>query len=248
MTQGVKANKGDVVLLIGTRKGAFILSSDKSLKNWALSGPHCKGGDVYHMAYDSRNGGSVIAAVNYMIWGQEIHMSHDLGQTWSRSEEPPRFVNREDLTMKNLWHVEPGRENEPGVLYAGVDPAALFKSEDSGITWQEVSSLTDHPTRDQWHPGLGGLCAHSIVLDPSNNDRMWVGMSAIGVFGTCDGGQSWQPMNKGVRADFLPEKFPDFGQCVPTRFWLMRLSLGCSISRTTAACTEVTTGASPGMT
>lgn len=213
MTQSVMAKKGDVVLLVGTRKGAFILSGDKSRKNWALSGPHCKGGDVYHMTYDPRNGGSVITATNYMIWGQQIHMSNDLGQTWSQSQESPNFAHREGMTVKNLWHVEPGRDDEPGVLYAGVDPASLFKSEDNGATWQEVTGLTDHPTREQWQPGLGGLCNHSIVLDPANKDRMWVGMSSIGVFGTSDGGQSWQPMNKGVRADFMPEKFPDFGQC-----------------------------------
>ena len=115
--------------------------------------------------------------------------------------------------MDKLWHIEPGRDSQPGVVYVGVQPAALFKSEDSGATWNEVVSLTDHPSRGQWQPGLGGLCLHSIQLDPSREDRSWVGISAVGVFGTTDGEQSWTTMNQGVRADYLPDKFPDFGQC-----------------------------------
>ena len=111
------------------------------------------------------------------------------------------------------WHVEPGREPEPGVVYAGAEPASLFRSANGGDTWEEASALSAHPTRDQWQPGFGGLCLHSMVLDPVDTKRMWVGMSAVGVFRTEDGGESWNPMNKGVRADFLPDRFPEFGQC-----------------------------------
>ena len=98
-------------------------------------------------------------------------------------------------------------------MYAGGEPAALFKSEDGGDTWSEVERLTNHETREHWQPGLGGLCLHSMVLDPADTDRMWVGISAVGIFGTSDGGATWKTMNKGVRADFLPDPFPAFGQC-----------------------------------
>ena len=115
--------------------------------------------------------------------------------------------------MSRIWHIEPGLEGEAGVLYAGVEPAALFRSDDGGTTWLEVAGLTKHPTRDQWQPGLGGLCLHSMVLDPTQMGRMWVGISAVGVFGTSDGGESWQALNRGVRADFLPDRHPEVGQC-----------------------------------
>ena len=151
--------------------------------------------------------------MNDMIWGPEVQISEDLGETWSGSAEQPRFVDRDDLTVKRVWHIEPGRAEEPGVSYVGVEPAALFKSEDGASTWREVTGLTDHPNRDSWQPGLGGLCLHSIVVDPSHRSTMWVGISAVGVFGTIDGGRSWDTMNGGVRADFLPDRYPEYGQC-----------------------------------
>ena len=231
MTQAADAKRGDVLVLVGTKKGAFILSSDPSRKHWSVSEPHFGGGnslrpewvpgspagpsptgDIFHMAYDPRDGGTVFAAVNSIIWGPEIQRSRDLGKTWQSSSEGPRFSGG-DLTVNKVWNIEPGRETEPGAVYAGVDPAALFKSEDGGDTWSEVAGLTGHPTREKWQPGLGGLCLHSIILDPSRNDRMWAGISAVGVFGTDDGGQSWRTMNQGVRADFLPDRYPEFGQC-----------------------------------
>ena len=213
MNQGSSARKGDVLLLAGTRKGGFVLSSDGSRKEWRVSGPHLPGSEVFHLIYDPRGQGAVFAAVNHMVWGAGIQRSHDLGRSWLSSTEPPRISSREGATIKNLWHIEPGRESEPGAVYAGVDPAALFKSEDGGATWLEVAGLSNHPSREKWEPGLGGLCLHSIVLDPYDRDRMWVGISAVGVFGTSDGGETWQTMNQGVRADFLPDRYPEFGQC-----------------------------------
>ena len=165
------------------------------------------------MTYDPRDGGTVFAAVNQMIWGADVQRSHDLGENWVSPTEPPRFVSEQGVAIKNLWHIEPGRETEPDVVYAGVDPAALFRSGDGGKTWQEVVSRSNHPSRPHWQPGLGGLCLHSIVLDPFQANGMWVGISAVGVFGASDAGESWQTMNKGVRADFLPERYPEFGQC-----------------------------------
>jgi hypothetical protein len=213
MARNPTVAKTKVLVMVGTRKGGFILSSDESRKRWAVSGPHAQGGEVFHMAYDHRNG-SMFAAVNYFIWGPQLQISHDLGQTWSDPVKQPRFTGQGGQTVKRIWHVEPGRDIEPNVLYAGVEPAALFKSADGGETWREVEGLSQHPTREKWQPGNGGLCLHSMVLDPLHGKRMWVGISAVGVFGTLDKGANWQPMNKNVRADFQPDRFPEFGQCV----------------------------------
>ena len=231
MTQSSEPKRGDVLVLVGTRKGGFILSSDASRKQWSVSEPHFAGGepvtfdflpgaptglgpagDVFQMSFDPRDGGTILAAINSVIFGPEVQISHDYGKTWQSSSRGPRFSDG-DRTVSKLWYLEPGRVDEPGVVYAGVEPAALFKSEDGGDTWSEVTGLSEHPTRSEWQPGLGGLCLHSMVLDPSRLDRMWVGISAAGVFGTEDGGASWGPMNQGVRADFFPDPFPEFGQC-----------------------------------
>lgn len=213
MPDGLSARRGDVLVMVGTRKGSFLFSSDTSRKRWELSGPHFPGSDVFHMIYDARDGGQILAAVNHMVWGSDVQRSKDLGGTWLSAEQQPRFDDQSGRTVSRLWHLEPGRVGETGVIYAGVEPAALFKSEDGGVTWREVVGLSNHATRDQWEPGLGGLCLHSMVLDPTDSSRMWVGISAAGVFGTNDAGESWRPMNQGVRADFLPDPFPEFGQC-----------------------------------
>ena len=213
MATRVTARKGDVLVLLGTRKGCFIRSSDGQRRSWALSGPHCAGSEVFHVAYDQRESGTVFAAVNHMVWGPEVQFSSNLGASWATAKKQPGFSGQEGRTVKRLWHIEPGRDSEPGTLYAGVEPAALFKTEDGGNNWFEVEELSGHPTRGQWRPGLGGLCLHSIVLDPFQRERAWVGISAVGVFGTTDGGRSWRTMNQGVRADFLPDPFPEFGQC-----------------------------------
>lgn len=213
MAGKLSAHKGDVLLMVGTRKRSFLFSSGPSRKRWEMSGPHFPGSDVFHMTYDSREGGQVLAAVNHMVWGSDVQRSKDLGETWLSADQQPRFDAQSGRSVQRLWHLEPGREGEPGVIYAGVEPAALFKSQDGAATWSEVAGLSNHPTRDQWEPGLGGLCLHSMVLDPADSSRLWVGISAVGVFGTDDGGESWHPMNQGVRADFFPDPFPEFGQC-----------------------------------
>lgn len=213
MATGSPAVKGDVLVLLGTKKGFFIVNADKSRSDWKLAGPYSAGAEVFHAVYDPRGPGTVFTAVNHLIWGPQVQISNDLGESWASPAQSPKFTDESGRTVSQLWHIEPGRQNEPGVLYDGVDPAALFKSEDGGDTWFEVTGLTDHPTRREWQPGLGGLCMHSIVLDPENLDRMWVGISAVGVFGTADGGDTWDTMNQGVRADFAPDPVPEFGQC-----------------------------------
>ena len=251
MTQNNGNGKRKIALLVGTRKGAFVLSSGAERKRWALSEVQCRGGDVYHFVQDKRNGGSVYAAVNYMIWGAEIHISDDMGGTWRTAESPPKFTDRDGKTLNKVWHIKPGRANEPDVLYAGADPASLFRSDDGGMSWQEIRSVADHPTSEHWYGGLGGLCLHSIALDEYNPARMWVGMSAVGVFGTSDGGETWNPLNKNVRADFTPEKDLEYGQCPhkllghPARDGLLYQQNHCGVYRSDdggGAWTDITDG------
>ena len=169
MSQGIEANSGDIILMVGTRKGAFLVTSDQARRNWAMSGPHHAGSDIFHMAYDDREDGTFFVGINYPVWGPEIQRSHDLGATWRKAGRNPRFAEGRNDSVDKIWHIEPGRPIEPGVIYAGVSPAALFESADGGDTWSEVESLTAHPTHDLWEPGFGGLCLHSMVLDPTNS-------------------------------------------------------------------------------
>lgn len=201
-----------ILLLAGTKKGLFLYTSEDRV-TWKMQGPYHNGREINHAVYDTRTG-TVYATVNDAWFGCEIMRSTDMGATWVSAKQNPAFPEASGLKLERLWHIEPGRAHEPNVLYAGVAPAALFRSEDGGDTWNEVTSLTSHPSRDRWHPGAGGLCLHSIVVDPSNEQRMFVGISAVGVFRTDNGGKSWNTANKGTRAEFFPEKYPEFGQCV----------------------------------
>jgi photosystem II stability/assembly factor-like uncharacterized protein len=144
-------------------------------------------------------------------FGPAVWKSTDLGATWTHSSEGIAYEAGKE-PVKAVWSLVAG----DGSLYAGVQPAGLFRSEDGGETWQHVEGLQKHPSRDQWNPGGAGLILHSLVLDPRDEDRIWVGISAAGVFHTADGGETWEPRNRGTRADFLPEgeRYPEFGQCV----------------------------------
>ncbi|MBI4429125.1 MAG: exo-alpha-sialidase [Ignavibacteriales bacterium] len=203
-----------VYLLVGTKKGAFIFSSTLQRKSWKLQGPLLKGAEVNDVVMDTRNGKTLYAAATSYWWGSNVHMSKNLGKTWVQSEGGVRFHENAGKKVERVWAVSPGREIEPKTMYAGVDPGALFKSEDGGKNWAEAQSLTNHPTREKWSPGAGGLMVHSICLHPENSKKMFVGISAAGVFATEDGGSSWQPRNKNVLAEFLPDKYPEVGQCV----------------------------------
>lgn len=208
----MKKSAAKTLLLAGTKKGLFLFqSSDR--RQWKMSGPFQPGREINHAVYDPRNG-CVFATSNDAWFGCEIVCSADLGETWSSAKENPKFSEASGLKLDRIWHIEPGRVSEPDVLFAGVAPAALFRSEDRGATWSEMTTLTSHPTRQSWHPGAGGLCLHSIVVDHTRPGRMYVGISAVGVFRTDDNGQTWQTANKGTRAEFLPDKLPEFGQCV----------------------------------
>jgi photosystem II stability/assembly factor-like uncharacterized protein len=207
---------GDVLVLVGTMKGAFVLSSDESRKKWRVDGPHFPGEAVYALAYDERGGRCrVLAGTKSNHWGPTIRLSDDFGKTWSGPErQAVRFPEASGLSLEQVWQIRPGRAEEPDRLWCGVEPAALFESNDGGESWTPVEGLLNHEHRKQWMPGGGGLCLHTIVVDPTNRQRMAIAISTAGFYRTDDGGKSWSPRNKGVRAVFLPNKYPEFGQCV----------------------------------
>lgn len=205
--------KGTVVLSVGTKRGLFLLTSSDR-RTWKSEGPFHVGKRVYHTALDLRNGPRLYTAANGDFFGCQIHYSDDFGRTWQDPEAGVTFPEGSGLSLKNIWIIEPGRSSEPDTVYCGVDPAALFVSHDRGGTWEMNQGLESHPTRRRWQPGAGGLCLHSIVTHPTDPQRMWVAISAVGVMRTDDGGHTWVFCNKGTRADFLPDKYPEFGQCV----------------------------------
>ena len=213
MANSLQPMHGDILVLVGTRKGAFVFSADRGRTKWEMTGPHWPGSDIFHAVYDGRGDGRLWLVRNDPVFGSEIHRSDDLGVTWESARQGPQVTSTDEVKLNKLWQVTLGVKDEPDVVYAGAEPATLFKSEDAGETWNEIAGITLHPTRERWEAGLGGMCLHSIVQDPTSADRMWVGISAAGVFRTDDEGKSWQPMNNGVRADFMPETFPEVGQC-----------------------------------
>ena len=214
-TRQISVKDGDALLMIGTMKGAFLLRSNAARARWDVGGPHFPGHSVYAMAYDGRSGRRLWASTGSMHWGSVLRSSDDFGTTWTNPEEANvKFPAESGATLKQIWQIEPGRADEPGTLYCGVEPAALFESHDGGETWTLNLGLYDHPHRPQWQPGGGGLCLHTILPDPSNRDRMTIAISTGGVYRTDDGGRTWQVRNQGVRAQFLPDQHPEFGQCV----------------------------------
>ncbi len=212
----VSPRNGDVLLLVGTMKGAFVLRAKEKRQKWEVAGPYFPGGSVYAMAYDGRAGRHRIwAAPHSMHWGGMLRWSDDFGQSWTNPVEANvKFPESAGAALKQIWQIAPGREEEPDTLYCGVEPAALFVSRDAGETWSLSEGLWNHPQRPRWQPGGGGLCLHTILLDPEKLNRVRIAISTGGMYVTEDGGANWRPSNKGVRADFLPEKFPEFGQCV----------------------------------
>ncbi len=203
-----------VGLFVGTHKGGFLFRSDLNRRDWKMSGPFFPGNDVNQLILDLREEPTLFACVNSAWWGSDVRYSHDLGESWEEAETTVRFAEGRDRTLERIWCVVPGPPDRPELIYAGVAPAALFQSSDGGRNWTEVESLSEHPSRDKWAPGAGGLMVHSICPHPRESATIHVGISAAGTFSTEDGGRTWEARNQGVRADFLPEKFPEVGQCV----------------------------------
>ncbi len=197
-----------VSLLIGTPKGAFILDADAGRRQWSLRSPQCEGWPVHDISVEPGTN-ALLAAASSEWYAPAVWRSDDLGETWTHSSEGLTYGD-DGPKLTRVWNVMAAH----GVVYAGVEPAGLFRSRDKGQTWAHVEGLTNHPTRAEWQPGNGGLCLHSIVPHPADPDRVWVGISAVGVFETQDGGESWELRNKGTRQEFGPERFPEFGQCV----------------------------------
>jgi len=207
---------GDVLLLVGTMKGAFVLRSNGARQKWDVGGPYFPGMAVYAMAYDGRAGRRrVWASPSSEFWGTALAHSDDFGRNWT---EPDRhavtFPEATGATIARIWQILPGRDDAPDTMYAGVQPAALFESHDGGATWALNDGLWNHEHRPRWQPGAGGLCLHTIVQNASDPQRMLIAVSAAGVYRTEDGGRTWETGNKGIRAEFMPDKYPEFGQCV----------------------------------
>jgi photosystem II stability/assembly factor-like uncharacterized protein len=212
----VSPKGGDALLMVGTMKGAFLFRSDASRRTWQRGGPYFPGNAVYAMAYDGRAGRRRLwAAPESFHFGAVMRSSDDFGKNWSDGETANiRFPEDTGASLKRVWQITPARPEEPDVLYAGVEPAALFESGDGGKKWLLVRGLWDHPHRPQWQPGGGGMCLHTVLLDPTRRERIHVAVSTAGVYRTDDGGRSWRTAHKGVRAQFLPNQHPEFGQCV----------------------------------
>jgi photosystem II stability/assembly factor-like uncharacterized protein len=212
----VSPTPGDTLVLVGTMKGAFVLRTDAQRRRWDVGGPYFPGHAVYALACDTRDGRRRIwAGPNSMHWGGMLHASDDFGRSWTNPVVANvKFPHGTDTALKQIWQVVPGRASEPGTLYCGVEPAALFVSRDAGDTWSLVEGLWNHPQRPKWQPGGGGLCLHTILLDPERPGTIRIAISTGGMYVTEDGGATWRPSNNGVRAQFLPDKYPEFGQCV----------------------------------
>src|SRR3984885_9485717 len=213
-----------VRVLVGTRKGAFILSADGKRDRWDVTGPHFGGWEIYHFKGSPADSNRLYASQSTGWFGQLIQRSNDGGRTWEPVgnkffyDGVPGTHQWYDGTphpweFKRVWHLEPSR-TDPDTVYAGVEDAALFRSQDAGSSWHELPGLRTHPSGPRWQPGAGGLCLHTILLDPVHPDRMFVAISAAGAFRTTDGGALWQPINQGLRSPHLPDQGAEVGHCV----------------------------------
>jgi photosystem II stability/assembly factor-like uncharacterized protein len=237
-----------VRVLVGTRKGAFVLTSEAKRDRWEVSGPHFAGWEVYHLKGSPADPNRIYASQTSGWFGQIIQRSDDGGLTWHQPGTPEgeptttaegmpkgesnKFVydtspetgkpltthqfydgTQRPWEFKRVWHLEPSPD-DPDTVYAGVEDAALFRTNDGGQTWHELSGLRGHGTGPQWQPGAGGMCLHTIILDPSDRGRMYVAISAAGAFRTDDGGATWRPINRGLRSQYIPDPTAEVGHCV----------------------------------
>ena len=237
-----------VRVLVGTRKGAFILESDGKREKWNVSGPHFAGWEIYHLKGSPVDPNRIYASQSSGWFGQIIQRSDDGGKTWHQPGTPAgqgstipagppkaesnKFAydaspetgkaltthqwydgTQHPWEFKRVWHLEPSL-SDPETVYAGVEDAAIFRSTDGGNNWQELPGLRGHGTGPKWQPGAGGMCLHTIILDPSNAQRMWIAISAAGAFRTDDGGKSWKPINQGLRSQYIPDPNAEVGHCV----------------------------------
>jgi photosystem II stability/assembly factor-like uncharacterized protein len=213
-----------VRLLVGTRKGAFILTSDGKRKYWSVSAPHFAGWEMYHLKGSRLNPDRIYASQTSGWFGQVLQRSDDGGATWNAVSN--KFVYDSDAgthqwydgtphpwEFKRVWHLEPSLTC-PDTVFAGAEDAALFRSSDGGDSWQELAGLRTHSTGPAWQPGAGGMCLHTILLDPKDPKRIFIAISAAGAFRTDDGGVSWKPINRGLHSQYIPDPKAEVGHCV----------------------------------
>jgi len=213
-----------VRVLVGTRKGAFILTSDGKREKWEISGPFFAGWEMYHLKGSPVNPNRIYASQSSGWFGQQMQRSNDGGQTW----EPVgnKFVydgvpgthqwydgTPHPWEFKRVWHLEPSL-TDPDTVYAGIEDAALFESKDGGNTWQELAGLRGHGSGPKWQPGAGGMCLHTIILDPRNTGRIYIAISAAGAFRSDDCGKTWRPINRGLHSQYIPDPTAEVGHCV----------------------------------
>jgi photosystem II stability/assembly factor-like uncharacterized protein len=211
----LRVRDGDVMVMVGTMKGAFLFRSDGKRARWDRGGPHFPGQPVYAMAFDGRAGRKRLwAAPASSHWGPALRWSDDFGRKWEGEGQGPRFPADTGATLARLWQIRPATAEQPDVLYCGAEPASLFISKDAGATWSLCRGLYDHPHRPKWQPGGGGLCLHTVLPHPTRAETVHVAISTAGVYRSDDGGQTWRTAHKGVRAQYLPDPHPEFGQCV----------------------------------
>ena len=218
------ATKSGVRVLVGTRKGAFILTSDGKREKWNVDGPHFAGWEIYHMKGSPVDPNRIYASQSSGWHGQLIQRSDDGGKSWEPVDN--KFVydgvpgthqwydgTARPWEFKRVWHLEPSL-TDPDTVYAGVEDAALFRTADGGKSWTELSGLRAHGSGPSWQPGAGGLCLHTIILDPVDPQRIFIAISAAGAFRTDDGGISWKPINRGLQSEYIPDPTAEVGHCV----------------------------------
>jgi photosystem II stability/assembly factor-like uncharacterized protein len=213
-----------VRVLVGTKKGAFILTSDGKRQQWHVNGPLFAGWEIYHLKGSPADPNRLYASQCSGWFGQTMQRSNDGGATWAPVGNQFTYAGvpgthqwydgtPHPWEFKRVWHLEPSLA-DPDLVYAGVEDAALFRSADGGATWAELPGLRQNETGPRWQPGAGGMCLHTIILDPSNPQRIYIAISAAGAFRTDDGGVTWKPINKGLVSNFMPDPTADVGHCV----------------------------------
>lgn len=213
-----------VRVLVGTRKGAFILTSDGKRRSWDVSGPHFAGWEIYHVKGSPLNPDRLYASQSSGWFGQVLQRSNDGGRTWETAGNDFSYQGvagthqwydgtPHPWEFKRVWHLEPSL-TDPDTVYAGVEDAALFQSVDGGQCWKELSGLRNHGSGPRWQPGAGGMCLHTVIQDPSNPQRMYIAISAAGAFRTDDAGKSWKPINRGLVSQHIPDPNAEVGHCV----------------------------------
>jgi hypothetical protein len=213
-----------VRVLVGTRKGAFILTADGKRDKWQVEGPLFGGLEIFHMKGSPLNHNRIFASQASDWFGQVVHRSDDGGKSWETVSNKFLYDGQTGThqwydgsphpwDFKRVWHFEPSL-TDPDTVYAGVEDAAIFRSTDAGHSWQELSGLRRHSTGSDWMPGAGGLCLHTILIDPSNPDRLFIAISAAGAFRTDDGGATWKPINQGLLSEYIPDPNAEIGHCV----------------------------------